>query len=539
MQKFNFIFFITFSISLLFNVSTYSQEEKEIDTLFQQAKEIKFINPKKSVQIYTQYYQSALEEKDTLRAIKGLIEIGTIYSHNVNYSKAYDHLWKALLLADRHQKKIHKGRVYQELGWLYGFFNRKEEALKHFNASLEISRDLYKKNLVPSIYIFSDHFGLANFYRVNKNYDMYLKHLDSCVKIKNNIQGLHKNYYLEAELAYKLMLEKKYDKAIEKLQTAKDFFKEESITYLVVIEHILGKVYKAKGDYKKSIEAYTNSLQISNQYHCHSDYKIMSCDDLVEVYKIKNNYQKAFVYLKESKEMNEKIFGSKTENNQELLLLKDTFRTTKEEQQKLESNRKIELLKQEKYISFLKVVTTTTVTISVLIFVYFFIFYTKRKHQNEKKIIEEKQKLELEKKNEILELKNKELTTSALQLIEKEEFLKNLQQRLNKQDESINTKTVSKMINTIQGNPNSNWKEFETRFTLINQNFYKKLREQFPNLSQTDLKICALIKLNFTSKEMSSLLGISVESVHTSRYRLRKKLNLEKEQSLSDFINSI
>lgn len=527
-------------IVLLFNtIFSYGQDLQPIDSLFTKAYNLKFINPEQSISLYTKYYKDALKEKDTTRAIRGLLEIGKTYSHNVAYSKAYDHLWEALLLADKHNKKMLQGRIYQELGLLYGFFNRKEEALKLLNSSLEISKGLYKKNLVPSIYIFSDYFSFASFYRISDDYEMYVKYIDSCLYVKNNIQGLHKNYYLEAELGYKLMREKKYSLAIKKLNNAKDYFTEESKTYLVVVEHLLGKTYKAMGDYKKSIDAYNKSLLLSNQYHCHSDYKIMTYDDLVEVYKIKNDYKKAFYYLEKSKEMNDKIFGSKTESNQGLLLLKDTFRTTKEAQEKLESKRKIQLLEQGKYISFLKLFITITIAVSALIVVFVFILNIRRKHKTEKQNLEERQRLELEKKNEILELKNKELTTSALQLIEKEEFLKSLQHKLNKQNESVNTKVVSKMINTIQGNPNSNWKEFETRFTLINQNFYKDLREKFPNLSQTDLKICALIKLNFTSKEMSSLMGISVESVHTSRYRLRKKLGLEKEQSLSYFINSI
>ena len=95
------------------------------------------------------------------------------------------------------------------------------------------------------------------------------------------------------------------------------------------------------------------------------------------------------------------------------------------------------------------------------------------------------------------------------------------------------------MLKTIQGSSASNWKEFEARFTAVNQSFYKNLKEKYPDLGQTDLKICALVKLNFSSKDMSSLLGISFESVHTSRYRLRKKFKLDRNENLADFIASL
>jgi DNA-directed RNA polymerase specialized sigma24 family protein len=77
------------------------------------------------------------------------------------------------------------------------------------------------------------------------------------------------------------------------------------------------------------------------------------------------------------------------------------------------------------------------------------------------------------------------------------------------------------------------------RFIEVNKEFYDQIFAEFPNLSQGDQKLCALIKLNFSSKEMSRLLGISVESVHTLRHRIRKKMKLSRSINLEDFINSI
>ena len=84
-----------------------------------------------------------------------------------------------------------------------------------------------------------------------------------------------------------------------------------------------------------------------------------------------------------------------------------------------------------------------------------------------------------------------------------------------------------------------NWEEFEARFISVNKGFYERLKAKYPKLTQGDLKLCALIKLNFSSKDMARLMGISVESVHTTRYRLRKKLGLNREDNLTEFITSI
>ena len=73
----------------------------------------------------------------------------------------------------------------------------------------------------------------------------------------------------------------------------------------------------------------------------------------------------------------------------------------------------------------------------------------------------------------------------------------------------------------------------------LNENFYDRLQQKAPDLSSADLKICALIKLNFSGKEMAHLLGISLGSVHVARHRLRKKMDLERDVNLTNFINSI
>ena len=101
---------------------------------------------------------------------------------------------------------------------------------------------------------------------------------------------------------------------------------------------------------------------------------------------------------------------------------------------------------------------------------------------------------------------------------------------------SDNNKTLDEILNKIKINSKQDWNEFNIRFTSVNKDFYKTLSEKFPELTQRDHKLCALIKLNFTSKEISQLLGISMESVNTSRYRLRKKMQLSKTDNLTEYI---
>ncbi len=140
--------------------------------------------------------------------------------------------------------------------------------------------------------------------------------------------------------------------------------------------------------------------------------------------------------------------------------------------------------------------------------------------------------LQKEKNDAIMEVKSKELTSYALQLIDKDQAINEMMEML-KSEAPVSHKT---MRNKINKNSKNLWDEFNMRFMEVNSKFYENLREKHPDLTPTEQKHCALIKLNFDSKEMAHLLNISHNSVHISRYRIRKKMKLSREDSLSNYI---
>jgi DNA-binding CsgD family transcriptional regulator len=85
--------------------------------------------------------------------------------------------------------------------------------------------------------------------------------------------------------------------------------------------------------------------------------------------------------------------------------------------------------------------------------------------------------------------------------------------------------------------PTKCWEKFAVHFDEINNNFLKNLKSHFPKLTNTDLKVCAYLQLNLASKEIAQLMNITVRGVEISRYRLRKKLGLNTEQSIAEFLD--
>jgi DNA-binding CsgD family transcriptional regulator len=83
------------------------------------------------------------------------------------------------------------------------------------------------------------------------------------------------------------------------------------------------------------------------------------------------------------------------------------------------------------------------------------------------------------------------------------------------------------------------WEQFAVHFDSVHTNYLKRLKEHFPDLSTTELKLAAYLKLNLTSKEIAQLMNISIRGVETSRYRLRKKLALDNKINLYDFLGKV
>jgi DNA-binding CsgD family transcriptional regulator len=139
-----------------------------------------------------------------------------------------------------------------------------------------------------------------------------------------------------------------------------------------------------------------------------------------------------------------------------------------------------------------------------------------------------------------LTFKGKELASATMLIINHAEFLKNLRSTIQQQilAGKINRVQGNELVNMIGNNlsEEDEWKQFQDNFDLIHQNFFRKLKEKYPTLTPTDLKLCALLRLNYSSKEVAAMLNISTRGVEAARYRLRKKINLAESVNLVDFM---
>jgi len=145
-----------------------------------------------------------------------------------------------------------------------------------------------------------------------------------------------------------------------------------------------------------------------------------------------------------------------------------------------------------------------------------------------------------EKLEQEIDLKTKELTTLALQIAQKNELLNMLLHNLDKSPNELTT-NISDIRSQIVSNMNTerSWEQFERQFKLVHFDFIERLSRSYPSLSPGELKVCALMRINLSSKEMSNLLCQSERSIETYRYRIRKKINLKPDKNLVAFLSRL
>jgi ligand-binding sensor domain-containing protein/DNA-binding CsgD family transcriptional regulator len=157
---------------------------------------------------------------------------------------------------------------------------------------------------------------------------------------------------------------------------------------------------------------------------------------------------------------------------------------------------------------------------------------------NEKEIVQ----LKNEKLESDVNFKNKELASVTMHLVQRGKLLSNIKEDLVRLQRHIDNPTgaqefkkVIRLLNDDESNE-EDWEHFSIHFDQVHSNFLANLKGRYPTLTSTDLKLCAYLRMNLSSKEIAQLMNISLRGVEISRYRLRKKLNVPTDANLYDYL---
>ena len=139
--------------------------------------------------------------------------------------------------------------------------------------------------------------------------------------------------------------------------------------------------------------------------------------------------------------------------------------------------------------------------------------------------------------------KNNELASITMHLLNKNEFVHSVRKRIESviNDSGQSKDELKKILKTIDKNlkDDDSWDQFAYHFDQVHGDFLKKLSSEEIKLTSQETKLAAYLRMNMTSKEIAYLMNISVRGVELGRYRLRKKLNLQRDQNLTDYLLNI
>jgi len=448
--------------------------------------------------------QSSLKEfeklNDELEIAKTKNNIANIYSKIgdtkqalINYNESFNTILKL-------NKEEYYSMFYLNISALYSKIGKVDTALYLLEKVKKLYKDDNKINItVPAKYNSS----MADCYAKINELDSSLYYYDIAIKLaeKNKI-----NYFLEtAYHGYASVLLK-----LKKYSLASNYF-------------------------LKSLELSLKSGNLANQSNAYKGLYSLNIET--------NKYKDATIYMSKYISIKDSLYEKRTSTRIEELRLLYDIDSKNKEITLIEKNSKIALLKSKNANSKTKqvlyliiIVITVLVSISII-----FIIQTRRKLLNSKL---EKNKLKNSYLQKEVKYKTTQLTDFALYIIKRNDFLRDVNTQLKKIKKNANSEILPDIRNVedlikYSINISKDRKEFNSQVELVNQEFYEKIEQKYPELTKNEKNIAILLKLNLSSKEIASILNVSSKSIDNYRYNIRKKLNLTPKEDLNTILNNI
>ena len=254
-------------------------------------------------------------------------------------------------------------------------------------------------------------------------------------------------------------------------------------------------------------------------------------------YQIMNLFEKSLIDHKKFKNLNDSIFNEK--NLQKIEELRIIYETEKKEAALALQKEEIKSLNQKVEISNLKKGLYAGGMFS-FIAISGLVFFGYRQRIKKNKIEREKQETIYEQE---IEHKKKELASQTLHLVQKNTFIQELQENLErlKNNPELFKMEFKRIVMLLkkENASDKDWEVFKSYFVEVNNDFDKKLQSIYPEISEKETRLAALLKMNLSTKEIATMLNVLPDSILKSKYRLKKKLELDKDTDLYQYLSTL
>ncbi|POY38626.1 hypothetical protein C3K47_04320 [Solitalea longa] len=456
------------------------------------------------------------------------INQATAYLHIGNYPKALQLYQKAIIGAQKLGDSNALFSVYERLGILYHFQNNNRKAIQYFFYALT---QFSKKNITNKKLIERKAYLLKNIgivYNETKNYSMSADYFNQALTLAKQLN----NHELMANvLNYQGSLflnQGNKDLALKQYLEALQLRKESNNKWGLASSYLsIGQYYFNQKDYANAEIYLKEAIESGKQVNFWPNVS-MSSLYLYQLYKQKGDYKNALTAFELNNAVNDTLFSIDRVRKMQQLEMQYDF-------DRKQAELKAQQRKKEMYYWL------GTITLFFLLSAVFVLYLWQR---NKTKKIELEQ-LNLQLANQELETdlvtKEQELAAHIKHLSSKNELINEVSEKLLAIKQNVNAKTqnsVQKITMDIQANLQPELlDELELRFQQVNENFYKNLNDKFVDLTPSERRLCALLKLNMSTKDISTMTHQSTKAIDVARTRLRKKLNLTgTDQSLAEFL---
>nr|WP_249665372.1 tetratricopeptide repeat protein [Mucilaginibacter sp. Bleaf8] len=492
-------------------------------------------------------HAEAADKNNALAEGQCLQQMGQICFNQGHYAQALDFYLHADKLFDAVGNKSYLAANMNDMG-----------VLCYYNKQLDKSRSLYNKAL--TIYKQDGNIkgqaevlgNVGHLYEKHKQYDsaffyqrlalaQYSKINDRAgeAKIYENLGSIHE------DLA-------RYDSARYYFNQSLQLYKlSGNTTASIEVINNIGDIYRKTGHYKESIahskNAYNMALQADNTYQLAS-----SCRDLGKAYQLLHQLDSAYQYLELSRKYSLDVYSKDGVSQTAFLQVLYDMNKKSDEIAHLNSIRKTN-----------RIIGVAIGTVIILLVVLGVVIFSRQRlkiqdqkilaAQRDARVKAEHDLMQLELQNkqlqevglkQQLELKSKELSNHTLNLIKNNQLLEDMRntlQEMVKDDKRDQKRQMQQLIQQINQsfNHEQHWKEFTTAFAQVHQSFFDNLKTYSSDLTSADVRLVTLMKINLDSKDIATLLGISMDSLRVARHRLRRKLNIDQGDNLSAFIQAL
>jgi tetratricopeptide (TPR) repeat protein len=492
------------------------------------------------------------------------VQFGNVYFNQENWIKAKESYNKALeifssnkILGDRLDGKRTGGNSvagmstsYSNLGKIEIQLNNYESALAYFELALEMRESHYLSGLEnhPTEFgaltsVLYQHFLIADLYfkwEMNDLAKEKISYIDSiAIPIYNmnkldplpskdeGLRGLYRVLGFSNDLKIKIYtLEKKYKQAKQASILARMFLKDWPI-YLSRSHSSSAKMYFEQDSLYEALEQIDLGIRICQL-------KGLNFEEL-ELLKYK-------MELFEKSNLNKSAISIALKVLEKKRIIENLQMSGMIESVEIKSDlyeSRTELLKAKRQQGLLQILIGVLILITGLILIS---YRNKKRHSEQVAIINEQE-------NQLtqVELKNKEaeLVSLSTYALSKNDLLINIIKDLEYHTTLVSNKEDAKSLKPLKKKIQSyiddgvDWEDYKVQFTNVYPNFVDSLVSYNPDITNSDIKLCCYLKMNMNTKDIAQLFGLTVRAIENKRYRLRKKLFLDKETSLMTFINGL